>query len=192
MHPGSRRFGELARLFRRSAVLAALGAFLAATVGIPVPSASVKDLSKPFPCMHRLCGCMDAAQCWKGCCCFTDREKLAWAAAHGIAPPDFVVAAAHKSIDSEATCCDDHPRGSRDHKAHAKNSPGSKSSNLVIASAWRSCHGLAPNWTSLSAVSPPPDGVAWQFEWTEIGRVCRPSRAVTSQAYPPPLPPPRV
>ncbi len=192
MHSGFRRFGELAGLLRRLAVLAALGAFLATTVGVPLPSASVKDLSEPFPCMHRLCGCRDAAQCWKSCCCFTDREKLVWAAAQGLEPPAFVVAAARKSMDAERTCCDDHPRGSPDHEAQSKKPLGSQSSNLVIASAWRSCHGLVPSWSSLIAVSPPPESVAWQFEWTEIGRVCRPSWVATSQAYPPPLPPPRA
>src|SRR5258708_4975277 len=188
----SRRFGELAGLVRGLAVMAAMVAFWATTIGVPLPSASVKDLSKPFPCMHRLCGCMHSAQCWKGCCCFSDREKLAWAAAHGVEPPAFVVAAAWKSMDAERKCCDKNLRSGRYYKALAKNPIGSKASSLVIASAWRSCHGLVPTWGSLSAVSPPPEGVTWQFEWTEIGRVCRPSRDAISQAYPPPLPPPRT
>jgi len=192
MHPLSWRLHSLSQFARLLAVVAALVAYLAATLGVPLPSASVKDLSKPFPCMHRLCGCMDAAHCWKGCCCFTDREKLVWAAAHGVEPPASVVASARKALDAERKCCDDHPSGGRDHVAHAKIPLGSKSSSLVIASAWRSCHGLVPTWSSLSAVSPPPEGVAWQFEWTETGRVCRSFRNATSQAYPPPLQPPRA
>src|SRR5918994_3191755 len=78
------------------AVLAMIG-LLAATVGIPVlrpvRGPGGKDLSQPFPCMHSVCGCQDAAACWQGCCCHTNREKVAWAEANGVTPPDYVVAA---------------------------------------------------------------------------------------------------
>jgi hypothetical protein len=67
---------------------------LAVTFGLPLPSLSsskLKDGSRPFPCQNRPCGCLTADECWKGdCCCFTLEEKLAWAEANGIEPPEHV------------------------------------------------------------------------------------------------------
>jgi len=72
---------------------------------LPVRSPAGKDQSRPFPCQDRPCGCMSAAQCWRKCCCFTDREKLAWARANDVTPPAFVVAAAHKERTAKDTTC---------------------------------------------------------------------------------------
>lgn len=71
---------------------------------IPLPLAldpaivAGKDRSKPFPCQDRACGCRNADQCWKKCCCFTDVEKVAWAKAHDVKLPDFVLTAAGDEI----------------------------------------------------------------------------------------------
>lgn len=68
-----------------------------------------KDLSSPFPCQHRACGCKSAEQCWKKCCCFSNSQKLAWAEANQVAAPSYVaVAAAKERSDSacqSAVCC---------------------------------------------------------------------------------------
>ncbi len=212
MHSGSRRFGDFVGLLRRLAVLAALSAFLATTMGVPLPSGPVKDRSQPFACMDRACGCMNAAQCWKGCCCFSDREKLAWALAHNVEPPASLLhdvleapAAERQSFArraklSASKCCKQHSAVPYDHAAphdhaahgHAPPSRSRPTTNLVIASAWRHCHGLAPTWSVLGAVTPPPEVVAWQFEWTLVSRVCPPSTLASSLTYPPPLPPPRA
>jgi hypothetical protein len=58
---------------------------LLATFGCPLPAVAAagdKDVSVPFPCMYRACGCRSARDCWESCCCFTARERLAWARAH--------------------------------------------------------------------------------------------------------------
>ena len=60
-----------------------------------------KDLSQPFPCQDRACGCRSAAQCWQKCCCFTNSEKVAWARKKKISLPKFVVAAAAAEESSE-------------------------------------------------------------------------------------------
>jgi len=61
----------------------------------PLPqSASEKDLSEPFPCQDRPCGCRSAEQCWKKCCCFNNAQKVAWAKANNAKVPEFVLAAA--------------------------------------------------------------------------------------------------
>lgn len=54
---------------------------------IPLPMTVDKDLTLPFPCQSKGCGCRDAEQCWASCCCHSDAEKLAWAAANGVQPP---------------------------------------------------------------------------------------------------------
>ena len=61
--------------------------------GLPLPAVAAapqKDRGQPFPCMDRPCGCMNAQQCWRSCCCFSMQEKLAWAEAHHIEPPAYV------------------------------------------------------------------------------------------------------
>lgn len=66
----------------------------------PVPHSTDKDLSEPFPCQNRPCGCQSAAQCWKKCCCFTDTQKVAWAKANNVKVPDFVLVAAKRELEA--------------------------------------------------------------------------------------------
>jgi len=65
-------------------------------VDVPSNSDADKDLSQPFPCMNRPCGCRSADEFWKKCCCFTNQQKVAWAEANDVAIPQFVVAAAKR------------------------------------------------------------------------------------------------
>lgn len=78
--------------------------YLFTSVGLPTPSPAgtrTKDISRPFPCMDRPCGCLTYEACWAGdCCCFTLAEKRAWANAHNITPPTRAAAVEHES------CCD--------------------------------------------------------------------------------------
>lgn len=84
------------RLFRRLVGLVVLVSVCASFFPLPVGSIPPrgKDQSQPFPCQNRPCGCASAEQCWKQCCCFTNAEKLVWAKANGVTPPQFVVDAA--------------------------------------------------------------------------------------------------
>ncbi len=73
---------------RRQAVAGVtLLAYLAASIGVPLPTGVAKDLSRPFPCQHHSCGCLNAEQCWQRCCCFTRDQRLAWAHEHDVIPP---------------------------------------------------------------------------------------------------------
>lgn len=77
---------------------------------IPVPITVEKDLSIPFPCQAKGCGCSSAAQCWENCCCHTDSEKLAWAVRNGVTPPKWFspkenVAEAKSSSGAKSTGC---------------------------------------------------------------------------------------
>lgn len=70
-----------------------LYSYLMITVGLPLSSLNRKKPTDgvPYPCQSRPCGCLTAKQCWQGdCCCFTLEEKLAWAEANGVEPPEHV------------------------------------------------------------------------------------------------------
>ncbi len=43
-----------------------------------------KDLSIPFPCMHKACGCRSARECWRSCCCSKPHERRALFARLGV------------------------------------------------------------------------------------------------------------
>ncbi len=63
------------------------------TFGFPLPARSRKKPTDgvAYPCQNRPCGCLTSEQCWQGdCCCFTLEEKLAWAEANGVEPPEHV------------------------------------------------------------------------------------------------------
>jgi hypothetical protein len=62
---------------------------LLGSLGVPIWSPVTKDLSSPFPCQHHSCGCHDAQSCWKSCCCFSHEQKVAWAAKHNVAVPEY-------------------------------------------------------------------------------------------------------
>lgn len=81
---------------RQTISLGLLALVCAMLVPLPgsTPHSPEKDLSQPFPCQHRSCGCLSADQCWKKCCCFTNREKVAWAEKARVDVPEFVRAAA--------------------------------------------------------------------------------------------------
>jgi hypothetical protein len=70
--------------------MASIG-YVAAAAGLYLPIVLTKDTSKPFPCMHSRCGCQDAEQCWKSCCCHTGSERLAWAKARRLVPPKALI-----------------------------------------------------------------------------------------------------
>jgi hypothetical protein len=77
------------RLQGRLAAGLALFAYLSTTIGFPLPVVPVKDHSQRYPCEHHLCGCRNAEDCWRHCCCHTPEERWAWARANGIEPPAY-------------------------------------------------------------------------------------------------------
>lgn len=93
------------RLISLFVLVGILGSFVPLPAGLSVS----KDLSKPFPCQQRACGCRSADQCWKRCCCFTNSQKVAWAKSEQVALPDFVIVAARIEEQTAAheakECC---------------------------------------------------------------------------------------
>jgi hypothetical protein len=73
---------------RRLCAVLALLAYLVASIGCPVPAASLNKTSgQSYPCQHHQCGCKNAEQCWSCCCCYSAEEHLTWAAENNVTPP---------------------------------------------------------------------------------------------------------
>lgn len=78
-----------------------------ATVGLPLPTPNQSQQnSQLYPCQDRPCGCGTAEECWAGdCCCFTLEEKIAWARARGIEPPERARRMAAERAEGTAKLC---------------------------------------------------------------------------------------
>lgn len=102
-------------LRRDALVVLTLVGHLFAMFGYPLFATGRRKSSHgiAYPCQSRPCGCVTAEECWMGdCCCFTIEEKLDWADANGVKPPDHV----YKLIEScksrpaprtTKSCCSD-------------------------------------------------------------------------------------
>jgi hypothetical protein len=189
---------------RRVIVWCALVGFVGGTVGVPVPRllSDNMDRSRPFPCQDHHCGCATADQCWRSCCCLTNRQKLAWAEAHGVTPPTFVVAAAAGEQDASpraASCC-----GGKRSAACGKlasscctaTSPVADDSAVVLdwvlAIEARRCQGQAEQWLALGALSLPPAGATWTPENPCCGELQAASPRLVGVLSAPHTPPPRA
>lgn len=107
-----------------------------------------KDQTQAFPCQDRACGCRTAEDCWTNCCCFSDKEKLAWAAENGVQPPEWFRPIANSvsvaALNLEATpcaCCKcDAKRESVREPAKARE-PTKYSSGIVLQFVQQKCRG---------------------------------------------------
>lgn len=205
---------RLQRCFLRSGrsaiATAACVAYLLAVTGVPLPVKVVKDRSQPFPCMHSACGCASAAQCWQSCCCTTPQERLAWARERGIEPPRSltVLAALRRAGDRRAhSCCEAKPL--REQNSHCCESEqprevasqpletpefavAEQDDGLIVISAWRACHGLAPLWSFLGAALAAPPSLCYEFDWRPSAWLSLSSDASASICFSPDIPPPRA
>jgi len=196
---------------RRIVALAALGAYLVATVGVPVARRSAKFQGMPFPCQDHACGCQTAAECWDHCCCFTPAERMAWCHDHGVEPPQQLLAqfaesallAAADDHDAPAGgCCahHDHDCAHHDHDhdvdAHSVALDGDDDSSGGITLAFgplaRQCRGMVDLWCTSGAVTPGPSAIVWQFEWNVVAWIAPSGAPFDSLDSAPPIPPPRV
>jgi hypothetical protein len=204
------------KLRPRRALVAALlviNQFVVAS-GLPLPVSAAgpkKDFSKPFPCMYLACGCMNADQCWHSCCCFTMREKLAWAKAHDVEPPAFVVEAAAEEEREEAEhaahhltrpgekhccccccCCKAHREiqdsAARSQPAHKSPVPASNSIVLIMALGCQG-HGLL---SILAQALPAIVPMVRPYDFRPIADVCIFRQTCESIYLSPAVPPPRI
>ncbi len=200
---------------RRLVVTVALAGYLVTTIGIPLPAYLNKQDNMPFPCQHHACGCATARQCWESCCCYTPREKLAWAQANHVVPPARLVAEVAAADGHDAThcathaseltarCCaqqrvssaavaDHHRHDERDHASCHQHDARSLGVTLVIGALARQCRGMAELWCASGAALPPPAAVDWQFQWNVVAWVALDAYPLPASNLSPPVPPPRV
>jgi len=154
---------------RRIMSSVAIVAFLAATIGVPVPQIgsvrSTNHADEDYPCRDHACGCLNAAMCQSQCCCFP------------------------KPSAPVSTCCSRKAKTrSPDATTPAK---GHRPVGLVInALGCRSGYSL---WMALTVVFPAPGSAP---EWTvspPIVRFTSPRERIASQSsLDPDTPPPRI
>ncbi|MDX1948034.1 MAG: hypothetical protein SFU86_21725 [Pirellulaceae bacterium] len=189
---------------RRAVAALALAGFLVATIGLPVVEPRIgpngKDISRPFPCMYRQCGCRSAAGCWRSCCCHTHAEKLAWAAEHGVTPPEYAVSAAERgaargccaakaSSEGTRSCCS---KQTTDEEPVAREPGLPIRLGLIPAVAAQKCQGITQVWLMLSAAAPPLPIRIWQPETAVVSLAELPLPKLTSGDFFPPTPPPKA
>ena len=191
----SRRSRFAQRWAPRLVSLSVLVGIFCSIAPLAVGQQCVKDLSEPFPCQHRACGCRSASQCWKRCCCFSAAQKLAWARINQVRLPDSVVASAKAEEPPQkpqsSGCCHKASSGKKGTAAPAPETKTQDSTIYVVAMLAQQCQGHhwywnALPWTILPAISvvertPPPAQA--RLELTSEKRL------VANQQ--PPVPPPR-
>lgn len=178
---------HLPQRFIRPVAALTLSAFLLASVGYPVwSSGGSKDLSQPFPCMYRQCGCRNADQCWRGCCCFSNKQKLAWASANSVTPPQHVVAGAQRETagTAKASCCASKNSGSCEKPAAAR--AGVELTAVIEA---LTCMVQLEQWVALGAIDV-ARAELWQLELPLSGNVACVSPSYSAVKGAPAPPPP--
>jgi hypothetical protein len=191
---------------------------LAEVAGIPVVSVAKKDRSRPYPCQDRPCGCASADECWHHCCCMNNKQKLLWAREHGVAPPDFVIAAVEEENAHATEVCDREDGDHRDvasrpaeraccQKRHQhqeavaaaccehdrdKSEKSSPEVRLVLSDFARQCSGLPQIVLLFSDALPCVSTPEWRPLEAQLGYVVERPRSCVSAELSPPVPPPKL
>ena len=184
-----RRLRAIARrAARASCVLAALAGYGIACFGIPIARPSGNDLSQPFACAHRACGCINAEDCWKDCCCFSREQKLAWAVEHGVSVPAWVLNEKPRSCCQPQAVCHSGPTA----PSCCTKPPQPKTTKWVLGMMARKCRGQGVDWLSAAAVLPAPPRVTWTHYSPCIGEAPTTNVVLPAFDLSPPTPPPRL
>jgi hypothetical protein len=193
----------------------ALIAYLVTAIGFPVPAPTIQDLSQPFPCQGHACGCRNALECWQHCCCFTPKEKLAWAEAHGIPVPAYAetpdTGGWHnirlRDREACANCCCACRSGASSsvapavelcscrgpsRAAPAQTTVKGARVSWVLGFTALGCQGASTHWVSGGAVTPPPPVVNWRPLRPLLERFSHAGNAAERLPSSPPDPPPRL
>jgi hypothetical protein len=183
---------------RRLISLAVLLSLCAAMFPLPIGwrAKSEKDLSKPFPCQNRPCGCRSAEQCWKKCCCFTNSQKIAWAKAHQVQLPHSVVASALRECSpgetGKASCC----RTVAPQASPEESSPDTQVDNgeviYLMTALSQQCQGQPWVWSTLPWAILPDVSECHVCACKPGEKLGLSSAASTSRCERPPVPPPRL
>lgn len=174
-----------------SAGLSVLYALVCSGVPLPTPK---KPVGAPFPCAERACGCATAEACWAGaCCCYTAREKLAWADAHEFTPPAHFLRAVEREFEEAAAEANDCPHCATKKSCcpTPKLMPVKVGGWLVGLSALKCKGQMAGGLTVLPPALPATPAVAVPHPAVE-SFARGPARQPIDRPVCPPAPPPRV
>lgn len=169
--------------------LALLGQIIG-IVGLPLPAVRAKDLSQPFPCQHRACGCMSARDCWRSCCCFSAGQRVAWAREHEVEPPTSLV---DDAAVEEHPCCSEEKKPCCSEKKTSKSKKADrKAATWLVGVQARQCKGGGLGDDDATPSIPCGPSTDWQFEWAIVAAI--PSSISVAVVVPhlPLGPPPRV
>lgn len=208
--PANTSFWSL--LPRRACALVSLLAYLAVTIGLPLPGRSGKDHSVPFPCQDNPCGCQTAEECWRHCCCNTPEQRLAWARAHGVTPPNYAVlkpgqgwdtrqptkptqpkcalcavADAAQTERTAAGCC-----SKQDQVTKPASEDKAKPWRWQLGSASFKCRGMSLFWLQGGSGSLPPPVLTWLPSFPLVDCLLDGSTQPLRLPLIPPTPPPRI
>ncbi len=177
-----------------------IAGFVAALLPIPLISTSPnlgKDLSRPFPCQNRPCGCRSAAQCKKKCCCFSDEQKFAWAIRNGVDPSEVVASTSKRSANSVSApkvCCTIKTVANAQiaHRLPKVKSTSQSQYKIVIAAVADDCQGLAKTASGQPVFLIPPMTSLEERVESIVERFINRYSVVAQAIAEPPVPPPRV
>jgi len=200
---------------RRIVVVLAVFVILLGQIGMPVPARVIKDKSRPFPCMHRACGCHKADDCLKKCCCFSKSERVAWAKRHHVEMPkdaeDSPKTAICRSASEINSLCGS-PESIREltkrqdccEKVHtqtpackiASKQPSQyqdkKEDGYLAWQQFRECRGAPNVWTAGVDSLPPPTSVEFVIaQMSQLYSLAIPDLMVSIDLDPP-VPPPKI
>jgi hypothetical protein len=198
---------------RLLALLALVGQVFGSVGGlVPVRANSAKNTSGiAYPCQDHPCGCESAEKCWSApCCCFTMREKVAWAQDHGVNPPKHAlrlaaeeereVRLAEPHEPAKLDCCSHHSTTSCDHTQEIT-AHSSKASSMKLASnrlGWiaglfaKKCQG--PGYSDLGILNigfPPTVPGTWICEIKLVETQVLRNQTPVAATYEPSIPPPK-
>ncbi len=176
-------------------------ALLGTSVGYPAPARTGKDCGQPFPCIDKPCGCQNAEQCWRHCCCTTLEQRLQWARENGVTPPADIVAEAEKVTAKKAVaktghccCCCKQRQANADapEVSTSDSNSGGRTVNWVCGLSVQKCRSLQLMALTCGTGLPPREAVQ-----VTLGDRCEPWSASVILNWPtisfrPPVPPPRT
>jgi hypothetical protein len=203
------------RLRHRLCVAVSLLAYLAASLGFPLPApARHKSGRQPFPCQDNPCGCQTAEECWTHCCCLTPEEHWEWARRHHVEPPAYATRpepqgwrttprrAREEAAAPETTCAacarsccgggqGDCCRPKPAEPTKATPPPEERTVRWALGISALHCQGQATLWIGGGAVLPAPPAPAWAPNLVPVGWAL-PTDLVGPRVFTsPPTPPPR-
>jgi hypothetical protein len=164
-------------------------------------SSSDKDLSTPYPCMNRPCGCRSAEECWKSCCCTTKAERIAFVLEHGLEmpaalkeadkePPAPRACCSKRSEDAVCQSCSNEAKAPACDACRSAKKPARK--GVLLLSAALKCKGLTSMLMQFGGAVVPANAPLPELAPVAQGLMNLADDLRTGVSLSPPAPPPRI